>query len=230
MTGKKGVDPIGGLTGIAIRQDILRQALVSGLDITEICNRALAHATGIPYTPKGAQPEELPAPVIVAKDGAAARAPGAALPSSPDSLHPVINADDPRAASAVKQVPLPARRTVPAALPGRAPVPEKIPASLPPAASVPLKKEKIPARKKPAKAGKGEALKRFIAEATIRGETEDDHVAKETLYQAFARWCREHRNTPVPEKKTITVALKNQFALKEKTLDGEPAWINIRLR
>ncbi|MDD5143457.1 hypothetical protein [Methanoregula sp.] len=230
MTGKKGEAPTGGLTGIAIRQDILRQAQVSGLDIAEICNRALAHATGIPYTKEGAEPEEPPAPVIVAKDGAAARAPGAALASSPDNLRPVINADDPRAASAVKQVPRPAKRTVPAALPGRAPVPEKSPATPPPAASAPVKKEKTPARKKPAKSGKGQALKRFITEATIRGDTEDDHVTKEALYQAFTRWCREHRITPVPEKKTVTVALKNQFAIKEKSLDGEPSWINIRLR
>ncbi len=230
MTGKKGDLSPGNLSGIAIRQDILRQALVSGLDIAEICNRALASATGIPYDPRGPEPDELPAPVIVAKDGAAAKAPGAALPSSSDGIHPVINADDPRAASAVKQVPRPAKRNVPTALPGRAPVPEKIPASPPPTASAPLKKEKIPARKKPAKAGKGQALKQFIAEATIRGETEDDQVTKEALYQAFARWCREHRITPVPEKKAVTIALKNQFAIKEKTLDGEPAWINIRLR
>ena len=83
---------------------------------------------------------------------------------------------------------------------------------------------------KPAKAGKGQALKRFIADATIRGEREDDHVTKEALYQAFARWCRELRITPVPDKKTVTIALKNQFAVKENILEGEPAWVNIRLR
>lgn len=230
MTGKKGEAPPGGLTGIAIRQDILRQALVSGLDITEICNRALASATGIPYASQGPEPVEPAAPVIVAKDGATAKAPGAASPSTTDGIHPVINADDPRAASAVKQVPRPAIRTVPAALPGRAPASEKTKATPSLPASTPLKKEKLPARKKPAKAGKGQALKQFIAEATIRGETEDDHVTKEALYQAFTRWCREHRITPVPEKKAVTIALKNQFAVKEKALDGEPVWINLRLR
>jgi len=230
MTGKSGDDTLWSRTSIAIRQDILKQALVSGLDINEICNQALASATGIAYTPEGAEPKEPSAPVIIAKDGAAAKAPGAALPSSSDSLHPVINADDPRAASAVKQVPRPAKRHIPATLPARAPAPDKPPASPSPAASAPPKKEKIPARKKPAKAVKGQALKRFISEATIRGETEDDHVTKEALYQAFTRWCREHRITPVPEKKAVSIALKNQFAVKEKTLDGEPAWINIRLR
>lgn len=228
MTGKKGEALSGGLTGIAIRQDILRQAQVAGLDITEICNRALATATGIPYTSLG--PEEPAAPVIVAKDGAAARATAAASPSSPDIIHPVINADDPRAASVVKQVPRPAKRTVPAAVPGRAPVPEKPPAAPSLPARVPRKKENVPARKKPVKAGKGQVLKQFIAEATIRGETEDDHVTKEALYQAFSRWCREHRITPAPDKKAVTIALKNQFAVKEKSLDGEPAWVNIRLR
>jgi len=230
MTGKKGDAPSGGLTGIAIRQDILRQAQVAGLDITEICNRALASATGIPYTTPGPEPEEPAAPVIVAKDGASTRATAPASPASPDIIHPVINADDPRAASVVKQVPRPAKRTVPAALPGRAPVPEKPPAAPSIPASVPRKKENVPARKKPAKAGKGQALKQFIAEATIRGETEDDHVTKEALYQEFSRWCREHRITLVPDKKAVTIALKNHFAVKEKTLNGEPAWVNIRLR
>ncbi|PKG32362.1 hypothetical protein [Methanoregula sp.] len=230
MTGKKGMALSGGLTGIAIRQDILRQAQVAGLDITEICNRALAGATGIPYTSPGPEPEEPSAPVIVAKDGAAARAAAAVLPSSPDIIHPVINADDPRAASAVKQVQRPAKRTIPAALPGRVPVPEKPKATPPLPASAPRKKERMPARKKPANTGKGQALKQFIAEATIRGETEDDHVTKEALYLAFSRWCREHRITPAPDKKAVTIALKNQFAIKEKSLDGEPAWVNIRLR
>lgn len=230
MTGKKGDDSLWSRTSIAVRQDILRQALVSGLDINEICNQALARVTKIPYAPPGTHPEESPAPVIVAKNGAATKTPAAVPAVSPDGIHPVINADDPRAASAVKHVPRPAKKSVPAVLPGRAPVVEKAPASPPIPASTPKEKQDMPARKKPAKAGKGQALKRFITDATIRGESEDDQVTKEALYQAFARWCREQRITPVPDKKTVTIALKNQFAVKEKALDGEPAWVNIRLR
>ena len=54
MTGKSGDDTLWSRTSIAIRQDILKQALVSGLDINEICNQALASATGIAYTPEEA--------------------------------------------------------------------------------------------------------------------------------------------------------------------------------
>ncbi|HEX3001008.1 MAG TPA: hypothetical protein VHN82_01335, partial [Methanoregula sp.] len=194
-------------------------------------NRALASATGIPYTSPGPEPGEPSAPVIVAKDRSVTKAPGAAVSPSPGGIHPVINADDPRSASAIKQVPRPAKRAVLAVLPGRAPVPEKsgTKPSLP--ASSPAKKENLlPARNKPAKAVKGQALKQFITVSTIRGDTEDDHVTKEALYQAFVQWCREHRITPVPEKKTVAVALRNQFAVKETVLEGEPVWVNIRLR
>lgn len=230
MTGKKGEDTLWSRTSIAIRQDILKQALVSGLDINEICNQALASATGIPYAPPGQEPETPPLPVIVAKNGTVAKEATAARAAASPGVHPVINADDPRAASAIKQVPRPAQKNVPVALPGRVSVQEKTPVIPPaPAKNLP-EKPKTPPEKKPSKARKGQALKRFIAEAAIRGDTENDQVTKETLYLAFARWCREHRITPVPDKKTVTIALKNQFALKETSLDGEPAWVSIRLR
>lgn len=230
MSGTKGEDTPWSRTSIAIRQDILKQALLSGLDINEICNQALARATGIPYTPPGQEPEQPPLPVIVAKNGAVTKIPPALPNASSPGAHPVINADDPRAASAVKQAPRPTRKNVPAALPGRVSVPEKAPSTPPAPVTNPPEKPKVPPPKKAPKAGKGQAIKRFIAEATVRGDTDDGHVTKEALYQAFTRWCHEHRVTPVPEKKAVAVALKNQFALKEKTMDGEPAWVNIRLR
>jgi len=230
MTGTKGEDNPWSRTSIAIRQDILKQALVSGLDINEICNQALARATGIPYAPPGPEPDNPPLPVIIAKNGTVPGIPPAVPTTSSPGVHPVINADDPRAASAVKQAPRPARKKVPAALPGRVAVQEKAPATPPAPVANPPEKPKASSQKKPSKAGKGQAIKRFIAEATARGDSDDGHVTKEALYEAFTRWCREHRVSPVPEKKAVTVALKNQFALKEKTIEGEPAWVNIRLR
>lgn len=230
MTGKKGDDSLWSRTSIAVRQDILRQALVSGLDINEICNQALARETGIPYTPPGTHPEESPTPVIIAKNGAATKIPSAPPKAPSPVVHPVINADDPRSPSTVKEAPQPSRKKAPAALPGRVSVPETAPVTPPAPAVKPPEKSKAPSPKKPSKAKKGQEIKRFITEATIRGDTDEGHVTKETLYQAFTRWCREHRVTPVPEKKAVTVALKNQFAVKEKTVDGEPAWVNIRLR
>lgn len=81
--------------------------------------------------------------------------------------------------------------------------------------------------KKAATAKKVPAIKRFVSEMTSRG---DGQVAKEALYQAFSQWCREHKITPVPDRKAVTVTLKNQLALVEKTDGGEPVWININLR
>lgn len=230
MTGNLGEETLWSRTSIAIRQDILKQALASGLDINEICNQALARATGIPYVPPGQEPEHPPLPVIIAKNGAAAKIPPAVPKALSPVVHPVINADDPRSPTTVKQAPRPARKNVPATLPGRVSVPEKALATPPAPAGNRSEKPKTPSPKKPVKAKKGQAIKQFITEATARGDTDDGHVTKEALYLAFTSWCREHRVTPVPEKKAVTVALKNQFALKEKTIDGEPAWVNIRLR
>jgi hypothetical protein len=230
MTGKKGVDTLWSRTSIAIRQDILKQALVSGLDINEICNQALASATGIHYAPPGLKPENPPLPVIVVKNGPGTGKDPVVPTASSNTVHPVINADDPRAASAVKQAPRPPQKKVIAALPGRVSVQEK--GEKPPQVSAanPAEKTKMPVQKKPSKAGKEQAIKRFIADTAIRGDTEHDHVTKEELYQAFTRWCREHRITPVPDRKAVTTALKNKLALKEKILEGEPVWVNIRLQ
>ena len=232
MTGKRGEKSLWSRTSIAIRQDILKQALVSGVDINEVCNQALASATGIHYAPPQLEPEVPPSPVIVAKDGAPAGLPITAPPLSLHGIHPVINADDPRSASVVKQVPRPAPQKVPTALPGRVSPLEKAPAAIPPdpLPVPPRPKTKKPAQKKPVKAGKGSAIKRFISEATRRGDTDGRPVTKEDFYQAFASWCREHRISPVPDRKTVTIALKNRFAVTEKTIEGEPVWMNIRLR
>ena len=42
--------------------------------------------------------------------------------------------------------------------------------------------------------------------------------------------CRERRITMAPDRKNLTVALKNQFAMNEKVVDGEPSWVNVRLK
>jgi hypothetical protein len=77
---------------------------------------------------------------------------------------------------------------------------------------------------------KGDALKTFFSSTIIRTDETEEGVRKDELYELFARFCREHRITPVPERKTVTVALKNQFALTEKMVDGTPCWTGIRLK
>ena len=73
-------------------------------------------------------------------------------------------------------------------------------------------------------------LKKFVTEMILREDLENASITKEALYQAFARWCRERRITMAPDRKNLTVALKNQFAMNEKVVDGEPSWVNARLK
>jgi len=82
----------------------------------------------------------------------------------------------------------------------------------------------------PKKKAKGTPIKKFMADCVVREDTENCHVTKDLLYQAFTRWCREHRITPVPDRRAVTVTLKNQFAMTEKTIGGEPSWTNLRLK
>jgi hypothetical protein len=233
MTAKKGRDVKWCQVTVVLREDVLAQAQASGVDISDLCNRALADAAGIRYVPQKSVDEIPAAPVIIAHDGAPAG--GDTLPAivPPSGIHPVINADDPRAANAVKQAPRPPSLKTPAALPGRVSSPEK-PVKAPAAPSAPpsvphMEKPKKP-EAGPEKKGKGSSIKKFMAEAIAREDADESRVSKDNLYQAFTRWCREHRITPVPDRKAFTIALKNRFAMKEKTVDGEPSWVNIRLR
>ena len=75
MTGKKETGATWHHTTVVLREDIYRQALARGIDISDACNRALAGLTGSEYHQ---QREEVPAPppVIIAKDGASPHIPG----------------------------------------------------------------------------------------------------------------------------------------------------------
>jgi hypothetical protein len=235
MTIRKGQGEKWRQTTVVLRADILTKAQSAGIDINDLCNRALADATGIRYVVPGKPGAGSPAtPVIIARDGAHGE--GVTVPpaASPEGIHPVINADDPRAATTVKQVPRLPVQKVPAALPGRVSSPEKPQEKAPVVPDVPVP---VPLREKPVKPetgpkkkAKGTPIKKFMADCIVREDTEDCHVTKDLLYQAFARWCREHRITPVPDRRAVTVALKNQFAMTEKIIGGEPSWTNLRLK
>jgi hypothetical protein len=230
MTAKKETGPKWCQTIIVLREDILAQVQASGLDISDLCNQALAGATGIPYSARKPATLAPAAPVIIAHNGGSAKG-NTLSPGVPAAeIHPVINADDPRAASAVKQVPRAPSQKMPAALPGHVPDREKRPSGTSTTEKgspgpKPGKTEKQRERK-----GRESPVKRFVADAIIREEDEGGHVTKDNLYQAFSQWCREHRVTPVPDRKALTTALKTRFALIEKSVDGEPSWINIRLK
>src|SRR5512138_1821259 len=68
MTGKEKDDAAGHRGMVAIRPDIYRLAIEQGIDIGDVCNRALASLTGSIYP--GTQQEKVPdlPPVIIARD------------------------------------------------------------------------------------------------------------------------------------------------------------------
>jgi hypothetical protein len=247
MTGKKQTGGRWRETTVVIRDDILARAEEAKLDISRLCNQALADATGIPYSRKPADGAPA-APVIIARNGAPSpeeKQPPAA--AQPVGRLPVINADAPGAAVTARQAPRPPAPKPPAALPGRVtpvktpappaalktPQPERtapaIPAPALPAPGSGVKKPES-AKKPPGKKGRDTTVRRFVGESIVRDDADEALVPKEEMYQAFSRWCREHRVAPVPDRRVLTVALKNQFALQETAAGSEPSWVNVRLK
>ena len=216
---------------VAIREDILAATQSAGIDIQDLCNRALAGAAGLQYLPESRENKPLSTPVIIADPGAPHADKSDVHAKTEDGLHPVINADDPRARTAVKLLPKPKAGSPPASLPGRVSPPENpAPAHPAPALAPQPEKPKKAAAGKTGKRQKVSPIGKFVAERIIRDDSEECHISKDTLYAAFTQWCRERRITPVPDRRTVTVTLKNQFAMTETTIAGEPSWINARIQ
>jgi hypothetical protein len=237
MTGKKENGATWHHTTVVLRSDIYQQALEQGINISDACNRALASLTGNEYQLQQLEEAATPPPVIIAKNGASPHPQGEINKAVPRKLHPVINADDPTAPAKVVQAKAPVKK-VPAE--PIAPVPAPVPVmekekpvaatAVVPAANTrkaAAQKEKPAATRKRAK---GDALKTFFSSKIVRTDDTAATVDKDELYELFARFCREHRISPVPERKAVTVALKNQFALTEMTLNGTACWTGIRLK
>jgi hypothetical protein len=233
MTGKKDTGATWHPTTVVLQSDIYRQALEKEIDISDACNRALAGLTGAEYHPEQRGEVPVPPPVIIAKDGASPRAGGEPKKGPMQKLHPVINAEDPAAPARVVQAKTPAGK-VPAESPAPVPAPEPVsPEGKPVTASAApakkaadLKEKTAPAKKR----SRTNALKTFFSSKIARTDDAGAAVGKDELYERFSRFCREHRITPVPERKAITSALKNQFALTEKLVNGTPSWTGIRLK
>lgn len=216
---------------VAIKEEILTAAQSAGIDIQDLCNRALAGAAGIPYIPEPREKKPESAPVIIADPGALPSGKSDQQGNAGESLHPVINADDPKARTAVKLLPKQKAGTPPAALPGRVSPPEKpLPAPSVPVLAPQPEKPKKAAAGKTGKRQKISPIGKFVAERITRDDSEECHISKDALYAAFTQWCRERRITPVPDRRTVTVTLKNQFAMTESTIAGEPSWIHARIR
>jgi hypothetical protein len=234
MTGKIKTDATWHSTSVILRSDIYRKALEQGIDISDTCNRALASLTGSEYYSRQMDEVPTPPPVIIAKDGSSPYAPKEKEKSPLQKLHPVINADDPAAPAKVVQAKIKPTKKAPAEPPAPVPapapvIPEEEPIAAPAATTkkAAVKKSQTASTKK---RSKGDALRTFFSTHIARSDEEEDRVGKDELYERFARFCRDHRITPVPERKTVTVALKNQFALTEKLVDGTSCWTGIRLK
>lgn len=236
MTGKKESGATWHHMTVVLREDIYRQAILQKIDISDACNRALASQTGSEYHRH--QREEIPAPqpVIIARAGSTTRVPKELGRSPSQKLHPVINADDPAAPARVVQAKKQKAKKVMAETPAAVPVPTPAPVSpdekpvgVPAAGTIKatVKKGPIASSKK---RSKGDALKIFLSSKIARTDDPADNVGKDELYEMFARFCRDHRITPALERRAVTIALKNQFALTEKMVDGTPCWIGIRLK
>ncbi len=228
MTEKKEAGISWRHTSVILRADIFSKAHEQGTDISNICNKALADLTGLDYREQ--QFDEIPVtrPVIIAQNGPHAGKKEHS-PGTPAAAHsPVINADDPASSASVRNA---KRQSKAKPVP---PEPVNLPAPVPAPGTV--EKPAIPAAaektKKPAgaKTQKDEGLKKFVAIKITRSDTLDAAISKDDMYQAFTRFCREHKYAPVPDRKTFTIALKNKFAFFDKTINGVPSWVNVRLQ
>ncbi len=234
MTGKKGSRESWLKMTVVLRSDLYEQALGRGIDISDACNQALAGLTGCEFYPQREKPVP-PPPVIIARAGSTPLPPKDIGSSPVENLPPVINADDPASPARVVQEKAARVKNVHDKT-GTPPV------SAGPPAPEPVSTEQKPgaaAKKAAARTGhttaskkraKGDGLKTFFSSRITRTDDPGDCVGKDELYEIFVRFCRDHRIMPVPERKTVAVALKNQFALTEKPVDGKSCWTGIRLK
>lgn len=224
MTGKKETDISWRHTSVVLRADIFSKAHEQNIDISNVCNMTLADLLGVDYRPQHLNNVPVTRPVIIAQNPPATEGKVHAQGTHPAGHSPVINADDPAASLTVrtaKQQP----KTRPAAKepePVTAPPEKKEVAPLSPAGKA----------KKPAagKAQKDDGLKKFVSTKIARSDTGDAVISKDDMYQAFARFCREHKIAQVPDQKAFSIALKNKFAFFDKTISGNPSWVNVRLK
>ena len=215
-------------TSVIVRADIFAKAHEQGVDISNVCNTTLAGMLGVDYCQQHLDNVPVTRPVIIAQNGPPEKE---QMPGAHAAAHaPVINADDPAASAHVRN----ARRQRKAKPTAKEPenVPPSIPApdkavTSPASSTAPAGKTKKPMG---IKTKKDDGLKKFVATKIARSDMGDAVVSKDDMYQAFTRFCREQKLAPVPDRKAFTIALKNKFAFFDKTVNGTPSWVNIRLQ
>ena len=229
MSDKKDRDGLWRQTSVVIRSDIYSKAVEMGLDISDELNYRLAGRVGIDYPLQHPSDRPVPDPVFSPADTTvkANTVPRQKLQTA--ALHPVINADDPASAAKVRKakrqgVPEPVL-TIP--VPDVSPSAEKDTSPVHPVSDV--HKRGVPKSGKSKKTGKDDVLKKFVTTKITRVDADDAVISKDDMYQAFTRWCRDHRIVPVPERRVFATLLKNKFAMTEKTINGTSCWVHVRL-
>ncbi len=209
-------------TWVLIRSDLYDEAERQHLDISHECNAALARRLGIAYTGSRTPVSGEMVPVI---SGVVPAPVGAAL-------RPVINADDPSTPAKVKRE----KKEVATVKPRMAHPPASActSASLKPSTPmVPVPAPGAPRNPAADRKKKAGAIKKFVSSLIVRTDEDsgtDAVIQKDELYQRFERWCREHAVSPVPDRRSFSVALKNQCAIPERSIGGTAYWVNIRLK
>lgn len=220
---------------VLIRADILASVHDQGIDISDACNRALADLAGIDYRQQHLGEGTKVPPVIIAHDG---KPVPAAQETAPElrSLRPVLNADDPLApATVLQQKKDPSlqraekKSTVHSGGQQHRPHELTSPPALPPSSHSTKKEQpKTPKRK-----GGESAIRRFVRLKVVRMDAESSGgsiVQKDEMYQRFVRWCRANAVSPVPDKRSFSVALKNRFAVQETVVNNVSGWLNVALK
>jgi hypothetical protein len=229
MAGKKESSSQWRQASVMIRTDILEQARQKNIDISEACNQVLAGMLEIDYLQQKIPEVANPEPVIIASNGKPALLTSKASKPGAPAVPAIINADDPQAAKRLKSWQHPKEKTcnnlqVPPPLFPDAKEKGDISHQNPSPIRGKTKKSAPPRRKKE------DAAKIFFASMVIREETENGLIAKDDMYYIFERWCRDHRVSTIPDKKTFSVTLKTQYAVKEKMINGTPTWVGVRVR
>jgi hypothetical protein len=230
MSAKKDPNDQWRQTTVVIRSDIFLKAVELGLDISNECNLALANQTGIDYRQQHLSDRVIADPAILDADTQTKELKKTSRKTPLPDIHPVINADDPTAITKVMK----ATQRLQIKPVAEDPIlKDSSPVSSGIAQKTPVKGGVIAGRGKviaPEKKKKDDILKKFVVAKIIRVDADDAVVTKDDMYQAFTRWCRDHRIVTIPERKVIATSLKNKFALTEKTINGNPCWMNVRMK
>ncbi len=231
---KKGNENGWRQAAVLLRADILDEIKRQGRDLNEECNLALADRYGIDYRQQKIPETALPNPVIIAPNSVPPITGKTSDRSSkPASFSgtPVLNAEDPRIAKALKsgeisrQPPPKAPRTV------TSPRIENEAGPSDPAEPAIPKTAKTPSGgATPSRRKKEDPIKIFVSSMITRDAAPGALVTKDAMYSAFERWCHDKKFVPVPPKRSFGIALKNQYAFTEKNSDGVPSWINVSLK